>query len=111
MNIMLGRGARGVEAVAGAGHSDSESSLPIAIFIWMYGYYACRALSCKGKLRVDPLYLLENRSRDTQQMDADKVLEDPAGRRILDWLPLLIRGGGLVSFESLPDAILQGRID
>jgi hypothetical protein len=62
----------------------------------MYGYYACRALSCKGKLRVDPLYLLENRSRDTQQMDADKVLEDPAGRRILDWLPLLIRGGGLV---------------
>ena len=44
-------------------------------------------------------------------MDADTGLEDPAGRRILEGLPLLIGEGGLVSLESPPDAILQGGID
>ncbi len=45
-----------------------------------------------------------------QQMDADKVLEDPAGRGVLDELALLIGEGGLMVLERLPDAILQGRI-
>ena len=49
--------------------------------------------------------------RDTQQMDADKVLEDPAGRRILNGSPFVSGEGGLVGLECLPEALLQGGID
>ena len=45
---------------------------------------------------------------NTAQMDADKVLEDPAGRGVLDGLPLLVGEGRLMVLERLADAILQG---
>jgi hypothetical protein len=46
-------------------------------------------------------------SRQEQQMNPDKGLEDPPGRGMLDWLSLLIGKGGLVGSQGLPDAILQ----
>jgi hypothetical protein len=49
-------------------------------------------------------------STHTQQMDADKVLEDPAGRGVLDGLPLLVWESRSVVLERLADAILQGSL-
>lgn len=43
-------------------------------------------------------------------MDADKVLEHPASRGVLDRLPLLVGKRGLVGLEGVPDAVLQRRI-
>ena len=47
---------------------------------------------------------------NTSQMDADKVLEDPAGRGVLDGWPVLVGEGRLVVLERLSDALLQGGI-
>ena len=49
--------------------------------------------------------------RDTQQMDADTVLEAPAGRRLVKRVPLLRGQGGLDGLTGLPNAIRPGRID
>ena len=38
---------------------------------------------------------------NTSQMDANNVLEDPAGRRVLDGLPVLVGEGRLVVLERL----------
>ena len=48
---------------------------------------------------------------DTEQMDADTILEDPAGGGVLNGLPLLVWEGRLMVLEHVPDAILQGGID
>ncbi len=49
-------------------------------------------------------------STNTQQMDADKILEDPASRGVWDRLPLLVWARCLVVLECLADAILQGSL-
>jgi hypothetical protein len=51
-----------------------------------------------------------SRPPHTEPMDADKVLEDPAGRGVLDGLPLLVGESRLMVLERLSDAIFQGRI-
>ena len=40
-------------------------------------------------------------------MDAHKVLEDPASRRVLDEVALLIGKGGLRVLEGLPEVVLH----
>ena len=41
-------------------------------------------------------------------MDADKVLEDPAGRGVLDGWPVLVGEGRLGVLERFSDALLHG---
>jgi hypothetical protein len=50
-------------------------------------------------------------SRPHQQMNPDKVLEDPPRRGRLDRLSFLIRKRRLMVPQGLADAILQGGID
>lgn len=48
--------------------------------------------------------------RQEEQVNPHKVLEDPSGGRVLDRLPLLVGKRGLLGFQGIPDAILQGRV-